>query len=418
VHSGQRILLRSALLASATALAVFAGNVQAQTYDFQVVHSFSGPPDDGRIPTMGVQFDNAGNLYGTTSMRDRNSGHGGVVFKIAEDGSETIVHVFSNSVNAIYNPPYEFTVDRETGDLFGTTTYGGGSNRRCAGGCGVLYKLAADGTFTVLHAFKGTQDGAYPAGSLIRDSQGNLYGTVGSGAAYGKGAIYEYRADGTFAVLHDFRLIRNATSASGPGGVIRDSGGNLYGVLHGGGASGFGSVYKLATDGTFTTLHSFAEILEPDPDGYWPVGALTRDEDGNLYGVTTQVWGENGDNPTGTVFKLAPDGTLTTLYTFTGAADGAEPNGSLLRIDGNLYGTTSDGGAGNPDCDPVGCGVAFKVAPDGTYTVLHTFLPRDGGGATPLAGFTSMHDKLYGTASDGGGRNRGGTVYSIDIANP
>lgn len=412
MHSSHRVVFRSAVLVSAIALSFFAINAQAQTYDFQVVHSFSGPPEDGNRPTTGVHFDSAGNLYGTTTMFGRNGRRGGVIFKIAEDGSETILHTFERMTG-----DNQIIVDPETGDIYGATEYGGAPNRRCIDGCGVLYKLTADGTYTVLHAFKGFQDGAKPVGSLLRDSEGNLYGTVGNQAAHGNGAIYEYRADGTFTVLYAFR-INNDLADSGPSGVIRDSAGNLYGVLYGGGTTSFGSVYKLAPDGAFTTLHSFAEILEPDPDGYWPVGALTRDEDGNLYGVTTQVWDENGDNPSGTVFKLAPDGTLTTLHSFADGADGVEPNGNLLLVGGDLYGTTSDGGMGNPDCDPVGCGVAFKIAADGNYTVLHTFLPRDGGGATPLAGYTLQDDKLFGTASDGGGVNRGGTVYSIDIANP
>jgi uncharacterized repeat protein (TIGR03803 family) len=376
---------RGALLASAIALTAFAACAQAQTYNLRVIHRFSGAPNDGSTPFTGVQFDSAGNLYGTTD-------HGGTydkgtVFKIAKDGTETIVHSFNGP--AAYINPGEVTIDPATGDVYGTAE-GGGENEY-----GQIYKLAVDGTFTVLHTFDGALDGEVPNSPLLLDPLGSLYGTARGGGSNGFGVVFKLAPDGTFTVLHAF----TGLDGDGPwNGVIRDQAGNLYGVTEEGGVYNGGTVYKLVPDGTLTTLHSFPG----GADGTPPTdGPLVGDHAGNLYGT---VYDLQVPTLNSRVYKLAPDGAFTTLYTFTGGADGTFAN-ALLSIGGNFYGTTPDGGDHH-------FGVVFKLIPDGTFTVLHAFTLRDG--VYPGAGLTLKYGRLFGTTASSVARNNvGGTVFSL-----
>jgi len=366
---------RGTLLASVIALSAFAACAQAQTYNLRVIHRFTGAPNDGESPEVGVVFDGAGNLYGTTVYGGTYDG--GTIFKIAKDGTETILHSFEHAEEPVL--PGEVTIDPASGDVYGTTYQGGGG---CAyNGCGEIYKLAADGTFTELHAFGDTDGG--PNAPLVLDRQGNLYGSTSD-------TVFEYGADGTYTVLHTF---------TGPDGrypssaVIRDRAGNLYGVTSQGGADDDGTIYKLAPDGTLTTLYSFTG----GTDGFYPV-SLAGDRAGNLYGT---AYIANGSSTT--IFKLAPDGTFTTLHTFTGGADGLYAN-PVLPIGGDLYGTARAGGDN-------GAGTVFKLASDGTFTVLHAFTFREG---APDAGLALQYGKLFGTTlSSFPRRAPGGTVYSL-----
>jgi uncharacterized repeat protein (TIGR03803 family) len=245
--------------------------------------------------------------------------------------------------------------------------------------CAALIVTAAAGSAqaapkeTVLYSFKGGSDGSNPAAGLIVDSSGNLYGTTfnggggsGCGSDFGCGTAFKLAPDGTETVLHAF------TGGSDGGlpeaGLIADGSSNLYGTAYQGGASNLGVVFKLAPDGTETVLYSF----KGGGDGGVPAGTLIADSSGNLYGTTSEGGGSGCfGNGCGTVFKLAPDGTETVLHAFTGGSDGAHPNVALIADGaGNLYGTT--GGGGITLCYE-GCGTVFKLAPDGTETVLHAF---------------------------------------------
>jgi uncharacterized repeat protein (TIGR03803 family) len=171
--------------------------------------------------------------------------------------------------------------------------------------------------------------------------------------------------------------------------------------------NGCGVVFELAPDGTETVLHAFTGY----PDGTYPYAGLTSDRNGNLYG-TTSMGGDAdpcpGDYGCGSVFKLAPDGTETVLYGFcqtwnSVCLDGNEPIADVtLDRNGNLYGTTYAGG--NAGCNQnEGCGVVFKIAPDGSETVLHTF-GNYGDGANPSAALIK----------DGAGYLYGTTQYGIE----
>ncbi len=188
----------------------------------------------------------------------------------------------------------------------------------------------------MLHDFS-TNDGSLIRGDLIRDKVGNLYGTALFGGVNGDGTVFKYGFDGTFTVLHAF----NGTDGEFPEhGVVSDKAGNLYGVTAFGGADDNGSVYKIASDGTYSTLYSFTG----GSDGGFLYGGLDIDKNGNLYGSTA----DGGANNQGTVFKLTPNGTLTMLYNFTGGADGSGPEGDMLLVGKNLYSTTTSGG--DPNC--------------------------------------------------------------------
>ncbi|MGH6889093.1 MAG: choice-of-anchor tandem repeat GloVer-containing protein [Rhizomicrobium sp.] len=381
-------LTRNILLGSVLALAAFAGSAQARGYS--VLHNFAGEPNDGSFPYNDVTFDSAGNLYSAANLG--GTANAGVIYEIAPNGTEMVLHSFDGGSGGS-DPNAGVTLDPSTGNLYGTTTFGGAAN--CRNGCGVLYELAADGTYTVLHTFDVSTDGEWPVGTLARDRHGDLFGVAGGGGPNNAGTVFEYSATGTFSVLHAFS---GSDGFQPVGHLIRDRAGNLYGVTNSGGADQYGTVFKLTPQGSLTTLYSFTA----GADGGYPVGGLDRDQSGNLYGVTNL--GGNGSTPYGTVYKLTPDGTLTTLYAFTGGNDGSYPEATVLLMRGELYGTTPGGGA-NQD------GVVYEVDPvSGTETVLHAFDGTDGAG--PQAGLAKKHGQLYGPAA-GGGTDNLGVVFRL-----
>src|SRR5450631_226172 len=196
-------------------------------------------------------------------------------------------------------------------------------------------------TFSTLHNFTGSPDGAGPAGGLIRDSAGNLYGTTLSGGDQNLGTIFEVDSQGAETVLYSFK------HWSFPQGVIRDTNGNFYGTTQYGGTYYSGTIFKVTKTGKHRVLYSFKG---PPTDGAYPSEGLIRDAAGNLYG-TTHAGGSSGnctgfDQACGTVFVLSKVGIETVLHSFIGGTDGASPMASLVQdAAGNLYGTTSLGGS-------------------------------------------------------------------------
>jgi uncharacterized repeat protein (TIGR03803 family) len=352
---------------------------------YTVVHDFAGAPNDGADSGATLRLDTLGNIYGTTDFG--GSANFGTLFKIAPDGTEIILHSFGTGTDGS-EPDGGVTINQSTGDLYGTAESGGAS------GNGVIWELAANGNYSVLHDFSST-DGSFIRGRMIRDTLGNFYGTALFGGVNGDGTVFKYSFDGVFSVLHTF----NGTDGEFPEhGVIRDRAGNLYGVTAFGGASDNGTVYKIAPDGTFTTLYSFTG----GTDGGFLYGGLDRDNNLNLYGSTV----DGGAHGFGTVFKLAQDGTLTTLYSFTNGADGGAPEGDMLMVGGkHLYSTASTGG--DPTCQ---CGAVYEVSTSGKERVLHAFTGSDGGGYS--AGLVKDKQLFYGTTASGGA-NGNGVVFSV-----
>ena len=255
-------------------------------------------------------------------------------------------------------------------------------------------------------------DGAGPQASLIRDAAGNFYGTTNGGGANQLGTIFKLDSTGHYTVLYSFCSALYCTDGFGPlAGLIMDTTGNLYGTTYYGGAnSQGGTVFKLDSAGHYTVLYSFCSASNCRDGGY-PYAGLILDAAGNLYG-TTSGGGANGN---GTVFKLDSAGHYTVLYNFCSASnctDGANPLASLiLDAAGNLYGTTDYGGAND-------IGAVFKLDSAGHYTVLYAFCSASNctDGSNPYAGLIlDTTGNLYGTTVSGGANNDG-TVFKLDRA--
>jgi uncharacterized repeat protein (TIGR03803 family) len=353
-----------------------------------VLHSF--PQNDGWAcsPSPGVIRDSEGNLYGTVPAC-LQSNAAGLVYKIDTANNWTVLYSFTGGADG--GSPKAGVIRDSAGNLYGTTASGGDSTACNGYGCGVVYKLDATGHETVLYSFKGGADGVGPGG-VIRDSAGNLYGTTGSGGTGNAGVVYKLDKTGHETVLYSFS---SQTNGEYPSAVIRDAAGNLYGTAQCGGTSGSGMVYNLGPSGNLTVLYN----------GEYSSAGVIRDSADNLYG-TTQYGGTAG---LGVVYKLDPAGNETVLYSFSGGADGGNPEAGVIRDPaGNFYGTTTIGGT-------AGVGVVYELDPAGHETVLYSFT---GGadGKNPDAGvIRDSAGNLYGTTHNGGTADAG-VVYTLDPA--
>ncbi|HEX4159976.1 MAG TPA: choice-of-anchor tandem repeat GloVer-containing protein [Rhizomicrobium sp.] len=364
-------------------------------HSYKVLYTFQGG-SDGYFPLAPLIRDKSGNFYGATEF---GGGDGcenlgcGTIFKLAPDGTKSILHAFTGGSDGAL-PVAGLVMDR-AGHLFGTAL--GGGEGTCAGylGCGTVFELDPGGTFTILYSFTGGSDGAQP-GTLIAGPQGSLTGATAYGGnlgcytGYGCGVIYQLKHSKQ-TVVHTF----SGADGEFPGGFFA-SGGKLYGGAGSGGDNGYGVIYRLAGNGKETVLHSF------DGTDGWGPGRPVVDEAGNFYGTTSEGGDgcEQWDEGCGTLFQLAPDGTLTVLHDFDGQGEGGVPSDLVRDAKGNLYGTTNDGGDMN--CDPVdGCGEIFEFTVDGSFKQLHVFAGTDG--EAPVARLLIGSDgHLYGTTSGGG----------------
>jgi len=284
------------------------------------------------------------------------------------------------------------------------TTYGGGTWN-----AGVVYKVDPAGQETVLYSFTGGADGGLPQSGVIRDSAGNLYGTASYGGTcfYGCGVVYKLDTKGNETVLYSFT--GGADGGNPSAGVIRDSAGSLYGTTRGGGTANAGVVYKLDTKENETVLYTFTG----GADGGNPqLGSLIHDPAGDLYGTT----GGGGAAGSGVVYKVDPSGHETVLYSFTGGADGVDPLGVIRDPAGNLYGATFAGGTLATNVgDTTGFGVVFKLNQAGRETVLHNFT-SGAGGADPFGVLIrDSAGNFYGTTFYGG-TSGVGVVYKLDAS--
>jgi uncharacterized repeat protein (TIGR03803 family) len=407
------------------ALAIFYATVfvpSASAATERVLHSFNTTGSNGEVPYSSLIFDTAGNLYGTT--QGGGDGNEGTVFELMPrtggGWTEKVLHRFQgNGTDGVV--PYSNVIFDTAGNLYGTTTAGG------AFGYGTVYELIpqAGGTWAekILHSFDpntGT-DGYTPYAGLILDAAGNLYGTTTSGGTnFHYGTVFELKRNAgggwTEKILHDFN--ENGADGFVPyAGLVFDTAGNLYGTtLQGGTAQGsnasIGTVFELkhGAGGLWTekVLHSF---LVNGIDGNNVDGGVILDASGNLYGTT--FFG--GSNNNGTAFELTPGAggvwTETLLHNFANnGTDGWGPNAGLVFDAGNLYGTTTHGGAN-------GVGTVFELTPSaGTWTesLPCIFSSTGTDGEVPYAGLIlDSTGNLYGTTG-GGGAFGGGTVFEIE----
>ncbi|MGA7379572.1 MAG: choice-of-anchor tandem repeat GloVer-containing protein, partial [Terriglobales bacterium] len=282
-------------------------------------------------------------------------------------------------------PVYPGLVQGLDGNLYGTTL-GGGANAM-----GTVFKMTPGGTLTTLYSFCSQAtctDGSLPQAGLTLAKDGSFYGSTSEGGANGDGAIFKITSGGVFAVVHSFDSTDGAAPFAPP---IQASDGNFYGTTTSeGGPSNAGTVFKMTPDGVLTTLYGFKA-----GDGSSPLGTLIQATNGDLYG-TMQI---GGGGSSGTVFKVTLGGAFTTIHNFD-FSDGSSPSGLIEAVDGNLYGTTFSGGA-NSSCGSPGCGTVYKISLDGTLTTIYNFDSTHG--ASPISALVQATDKnLYGTTSAGG----------------
>jgi uncharacterized repeat protein (TIGR03803 family) len=262
-------------------------------------------------------------------------------------------------------------------------------------------------TLTTLYSFcpqSDCADGGSPLAGLVQATNGDLYGTTASGGASGNGTVFKITPGGTLTTVHSFCSQTNCTDGADPyAGLVQAANGDLYGTTVEGGADYHGTVFKITPGGTLTTLYSFCSQTNCT-DGFYPFGGLVQAANGDFYG-TTQYAGANGG---GTAFKITPGGTLTTLYSFcsqTNCTDGGGPYAGLVQAaNGDFYGTTSNG-----------YGTVFKITPGGTLTTLYSFCSQSfcTDGTEPYARLVqAANGNFYGTTRSGGAKNRG-TVFEI-----
>ena len=410
-----------------------------------VLHRF-GSGSDGIGPKTGVIADKSGNLYGTT-FNGGGGGSEGTVFMLTHPQpsdnlwKETILHRFNNLAEGQY--PWTGLVQDPAGNLFGTTWLSAGNH--CANEvCGVIFELSPPSsgskqwTYRVIYEFTGNADGGGPwqGADLVRDSEGNLFGTTASGGSGqcigGCGVVFELSpVDGTWTetVLYNFPADASG-NGGGNGGVILDQSGNLYGTTYYGGSfNPWSGVFKLVRPskpgGTwkYVTIHN----LISNDEGTSPAAGLVFDSQGNLYG-TTEFGGTSSDF--GTVFRLTPQPSgswiHSVLHKFTGMGDGQWPTNALtVDAEGNVYGTTQAGGVGA--CHGpfgLGCSVAFRFNPPADAhdpwieTVFYTFAPGTDGDIPWGRLIFGAGGQLYGATQFGGIlcdtlRQGCGTVFAL-----
>lgn len=309
---------------------------------------------------------------------------------------QTVV-TFNSKNGAI---PTDVLVQGSDGNLYGTTQYGGAAN------IGTVFKLTQGGALTTLYSFCSKSqctDGSLPDAGLVQASDGNFYGTTFWGGSQNSGTLFKITSSGTLTTLHSFCSLANCADGANPHAALTiGSDGNFYGTTSEGGAAKAGGVFKFTKSGAFTTLYSFCSKANCT-DGSSPEGGVIQGRDGNFYG-TTSIGGNAG---AGTVFKLTPGGVLTTLYTFcsvANCADGEFPYAGLAPgSDGNFYGTTT-GSA------PLTGGSVFKITASGLLTTLHRFcsLANCADGEYPFAAVVQGADgNFYGTTEIGGANANG-----------
>jgi uncharacterized repeat protein (TIGR03803 family) len=401
-----------------------------------VLHSFGigGTYGDGFTPLAGLIFDANHNLYGTTfsgglgdgsSCLDTGLNGCGVVFELTPgnggEWDETILYEFLGDTDG--NSPYAGLVLSDRGDLYGTT-FGGGRDG-CRNGCGTVFELSpghggGGWTKTIVHTFLGGMDGGTPYGGMLLDTAGNLYGGTSVGGAAGLGNAFKmtptHPGHWKETVIAGFP----STDGSGPSAnLISDAQNDLYGTTTAGGSCGraygisygCGTVFELVASADGQWNKNILYDFKPLGDGAEPSGGLVFDRSGNLYGTTSR----GGAYGWGSVFELSrqSDGRWleTVLYSFQNGPDGRNPLGSLVFDGaGNLYGTTTYGGY----CGENGCyGTVFELSPSAsgwTETVLYSF--TDGNdGSVPVAGLIfDAAGNLYGTTS---GYSNNGSVFEL-----
>lgn len=385
--------------------ATFTMHCSAQVFTNLVTFDFT----NGASPSSALVQGLDGNLYGTTDL----------------DGSSCCGTVFKMSPNGILTTIYSFCVQADCPDgadprgglvlatdqnFYGATATGGGQN------AGTIFRITSQGILKTLYSFcaqSNCADGRFPIGALIVASNGDFYGVTQSGGANSAGTIFKITSHGKLTTLYSFCALVDCADGSTPmSGLVRGTDGNLYGTTAAGGnngpfscPSGCGTVFKIAPTGTLTTLHMFDFT-----DGNDPAAALIQANNGRFYGSTfsggtvLDVCGQG----CGTIFAISPKGVLNTEVKFEWS-NGNGPSSALIQAtDGNLYGTTVAG---------VGAGTIFKMSQEGRLTILYTFFGGTSG-ESPYGGLVQATNGMFYGTTQGNGTETIGTVYSISVGLP
>jgi uncharacterized repeat protein (TIGR03803 family) len=393
--------------------------IAAPAQTFTTLTSFDGI--NGNNPWGALVQGTDGNFYGTTSAGGtssncNNADSCGTIFTITPSGTLTSLYSFCLQKGCPDgSTPTDGLMQATDGNFYGTTQYGGNANN-----AGTIFKMTPRGTLTTIYRFcsqPGCTDGEFPFEGLEQSADGSFYGTSQEGGSGNHGGtVFKITPAGELTTLYSFCSQPNCSDGNDPDGLVEGSDGNFYGTtLYGGVPSGeFGTVFKITPEGAMTTLYSFCS--QPDcTDGYYPVGNLVQGTDGNFYGTTNES-GLNGGG--GTVFTITPSGALSTLYTFCSqpkCADGAAPYGGLVQAaDGDFYGTTSESAT------------VFEITPAGELTTLYTFCsqPDCADGSESRGGLVQGTDgTFYGMTLAGGNPQCGqgggcGTVFSLSVGLP
>lgn len=393
----------------------------------KVIYSFCSNQNctDGWAVTSGV-IDVKGTLYGTTGLGGIYDGGAGTVYTLdPKTGREKVIYSFCAQMQGYYcldGDVPQAGLTEVKGALYGTTTEGG--NVGCdAHGCGTVFTIdPKTGAETVLHNFGGSGDGIMPYAGVTY-AKGMLYGTTFDGGAEACSCGIVFSLDpstGTETVLHSFG---KGTDGQEPFAGVTYVKGKLYGTARAGGTYGAGAIFSVdPATGKEKVLYSFCAQFGC-PDGGDPETDLIE-VNGLLYGTTdaggSETYCNNNNNPPGcgTVYSFDPaTGTETVLYAFCGqqyCTDGQFPEGTLIDVNGTLYGTTYRGGQ-PAGCSPTpGCGTVFSINPaNGAEKVLHSFGAGTGvDGLQPVSGLLDVKGTFYGTTLDGGA-NGGGAAFAL-----
>jgi uncharacterized repeat protein (TIGR03803 family) len=327
-----------------------------------------------------------GNIYFVSSAGGKAYGS---IAKLAPDGTISVVYAFANSDEG-YNA-YAGLTQGSDGNFYGTTYFGGEKNG------GSIFKLTPSGTFTLLRSLgQNKQDAYFPYTGLVQGPDGNLYGTTLRGGVNDKGTVFRISTSGDFSIITSFA---GSDGENPEGTLIVGADGNLYGTTLQGGADNRGTIFRVTTAGSVSTVYSFPSLgsfnalgLATNDTGANPRAGLFLAADGNYYGTAYQ----GGANGYGTVYRMTPGGAVSVVHAFTGPPFGSGFPLSSVTQDaaGNLYGTTESGGYLNQ-------GTAWRIAPDGTYSLLHSFSGSLIDGGKPYGTLVPLNNALYGaTLSD------------------
>lgn len=398
-------------------LLLLAARAGAQTVQFTTLTNLNGT--NGSFPYAALTLGNSGNLYG--AIYEGGSNNYGAIIEVTSGGTVLPFYSFNAAVsdgthntNSTGGFPYGGLILANDGNLYGGADNGG------TNGAGTIYKIT-NGIVLPFFNFGPTTSGtnatgATPEGKLALGPDGNFYGTTYLGGLYGRGGVFKLTTNGVFTKLIDF----TGTNGGNPEcGLTSGTDGNFYGVTYNGGTNNNGTVFKVTTNGSFTSLYSFptggvtASFNYTNTDGANPAAALTRGNDGLLFGTTHN----GGLYGAGTIFRITTNGLLTTLLQFNNTNGGAPLGEMLLASDGNFYGTTPAGGTNKT-------GGIFKLSTNGTFNLLFSFNAgvnsghglTNATGSSPYAGLAVGSDGAFYGTTTGAGTAGLGTVYRFSVS--